>query len=55
MFCILFRCPFVLALPEAIQKITLKQGEFCKQCDTALMDVEFNKVGREKEKKNENI
>jgi hypothetical protein len=40
----LFRCPFVLILPEAIQKITMKEGEFCKQCDTALMDVEFNKV-----------
>jgi hypothetical protein len=40
------RCPFVLALPEAIQKIKMKEGEFCKQCDTALMDVEFNKVER---------
>lgn len=39
-----FRCPFVLSLPDAIQKITMKEGEFCKQCDTALMDVEFNKV-----------
>jgi hypothetical protein len=40
----LFRCPFVLTLPEAIQKITMKEGEFCKKCDTALMDVEFNTV-----------
>ena len=22
----------------------MKEGEFCKQCDTALMDVDFNKV-----------
>jgi len=33
-----------LALPEVIQKITMKEGAFCKQCDTALMDIEFNKV-----------
>jgi hypothetical protein len=44
LFFFFFRCPFVLALPEAIQKITMKDGEFCKKCDTALMDVEFNKV-----------
>ncbi len=24
----------------------MKEGEFCKKCDTALMDVEFNKVGK---------
>lgn len=47
-----FRCQFVLALPEAIQKITMKQGEFCKQCDSALMDVEFNKVKRKQNKNN---
>ena len=41
-----FRCPFVLALPEAIQKIKMKENEFCKQCDTALMDIDFNKVDR---------
>ena len=40
-----FRCPFVLTLPEAIQKVTVKDGEFCKRCDTALVNVEFNKVG----------
>ena len=22
----------------------MKQDAFCKQCDTALMDIEFNKV-----------
>ncbi|CAF3581946.1 unnamed protein product [Adineta steineri] len=37
------KCPFVLALPDAIQKITMKENEFCKQCDTALMNIEFNK------------
>ncbi|CAF3135019.1 unnamed protein product [Rotaria socialis] len=36
------KCPFVLTLPETIQKITIK-SEFCEKCDTALMDVEFNK------------
>lgn len=40
------RCPFVLSLPEAIQKVTMKEGEFCSRCDTALMDVDFNKVAK---------